>query len=92
MPEMPPYPVQCDCQSPAEFKIASEWSDGPTRELKTYFLSCAGCLRSHLERACEKQRTCRVTPGETLERPGVYELVLGGSHREIIRRTDLEWH
>ena len=90
---MPTYPVACsgiDCQSPAGFKIAAEWSDGPTRELKTYFLSCADCLAPLFQLAIQKQRACRLAPRETLDPPGVYELSRGTSDRGLIRRKDLE--
>ncbi len=91
MRAMPPYPVACGgCDSPAEFKIAAEWSDGPTNELKTYYLSCAACLKSHLNRAGHKQRACRLTPGETLAAPGVYELTPGVLNHNLSRRMDLE--
>ena len=35
---MPPYPILCyrqGCEKPAVYKIAAQWSDGITRELKT---------------------------------------------------------
>lgn len=93
MRAMPTYPVTCsgsDCQTPAEFKIAAEWSDGPTRELKTYFFSCADCLKPLCKLAGEKQRACRLAPREALGPPGVYELSRGCKDHGLIRRTDLD--
>ena len=91
MRAMPAYPVHCsDCASTADYKIAAEWSDGPTRELKTYSLSCEGCLNSLFAAAIAKQRVCRLTPGETLATPGVYELNRGAPNHELLRRMDLE--
>jgi hypothetical protein len=90
---MPPYPVLCyaaGCGRPARFKIAAAWSDGTTRELKTYYLACPGCLSVLYARACEKQRRCRLVPGETLAAPGVYELCRGARDQELVRREDLE--
>jgi len=74
----------------AEYKIAAEWSDGPARELKTYYLSCEGCLKLLFVAASAKQRVCRLTPGETLATPGVYELNRGTPNHELPRRGDLE--
>jgi len=90
MQAMPNYPVACRCGVPAQFKIAAEWNDGATRELKTYFLSCADCLRDEFRAAGIKQRLCRRTPGETLDPPNIYELAHGSTDRELVRRRDLE--
>ena len=90
---MPPYLVMCigaGCAAPAPFKIAAEWNAGATRELKTYSLCCAGCVAEHFLAAGRKQRVCRLTPGETLDPPGVYELVFGVAERGLVRRSDLE--
>ncbi len=93
MPPMPTYPVRCggpDCREPAEFKIAAEWSDGPTRELKTYFLCCSDCVKPLFPKAVEKQRACRLAPREALGAPGVYELSRGAADHGLVRRSDLE--
>ena len=90
---MPPYPVLCyapGCGRPARFKIAAAWSDGTTRELKTYSLACPDCLPALFARAREKQPRCRLAPGETLQPPGVYELARGARDQELVRREDLE--
>jgi hypothetical protein len=90
---MPPYPLVCyrrGCGQPAVFKIAARWSDGVTQELKTYALSCPDCLAEWYRRSCAKQAECRLAKGETLERPGVYELRRGQRDRTLTRRTDLE--
>jgi hypothetical protein len=83
------YPILCGCGQPGRFKIAAAWSDGLTRELKTYAISCSTCLAEHLSLAREKAVHCRLLPGESLGIPGVYELQ---SHptKEPIRRLDLE--
>lgn len=90
---MRPYPVLCyepGCGQPAQFKIAATWSDGHTRELKTYGLTCAACLGRWFQRACARQLGCRLTVGETLDAPGIYEMCHGQRDRLLVRRTDLE--
>jgi hypothetical protein len=88
---MPPYPVICyDCGQRAVFKIAARWSDGITHELKTYGLSCAACLAQQFRSSCAKQKECRLTRGETLETPEIYELAHGQRDRQLTRREDLE--
>ena len=90
---MPSYPVLCyrhGCDKLAAFKIAARWSDGLTHELKTYALSCASCLAEQYRRSCAKQKECRLTRGETLETPEIYELVRGQRDQHLSRREDLE--
>jgi hypothetical protein len=68
------YPLLCQCcGGPAALKIASEWSDGQTRELKTYSICCEACLPKELASAKVRQGQCRVSPGESLGAPGVYD-------------------
>jgi hypothetical protein len=74
---LPPYPILCHapgCTRPAAFKIAARWSDGQTRELKTYSLSCGECVSGELRSAEARFATCRLAPGESLTRPEVFEL------------------
>lgn len=84
------YPVLCDCGRPAEFKIAAEWTDGHTAELKTYALCCGGCLPAALASARGRNAACRADQFETLEAPGVYEWVRMTPDRQLKRRPDLE--
>ena len=93
MPLLSAYPVLCQsdgCNRPAGFKISACWSDGLTRELKTYALVCEGCVRDTLAAARERQRQCRLAPGESTGPVGVYERVPGRRDRELVRRDDLE--
>ena len=74
---MPQYPVTCsrpDCGAAARVKIAARWSDGTTHELKTYYLACAACAAELLTAARAKRKACRLTVGETLDEPAVYDL------------------
>lgn len=92
---MRPYPVLCyspGCGRPAAYKIAACWSDGATRELKTYSLACPDCLPALFAAAEAKLAACRLTHGETLEVPGVYELHRGDRDKSLKRRPDLERH
>lgn len=87
------YPVLCQtsgCGAPAIYKVAATWSDGVTAELKTYALCCGSCLARWYVQSCQKQAGCRLAPGETLEKPGIYELAPGRRDRELRRRPDLE--
>jgi hypothetical protein len=93
MREIPPYPVLCtatDCGQPALYKIAARWSDGKIAELKTYALSCAGCLQSQLHAARNRQRHCILVPGETMDEAGIYERHSGSRDHQLTRRQDLE--
>ena len=68
------YPLLCQCcGQPATLKIASEWSDGQTRELKTYSICCATCLPAEWDAAGVRQKSCRISLGENLGPPGVYD-------------------
>jgi hypothetical protein len=90
---MPAYPISCyesHCGKPARYKIAARWSDGITGELKTYALTCPDCLAGVYQRSVAKQQACRLAPGETLESPGIYEIVRGQRDRELTRRQELE--
>lgn len=87
------YPVLCyarTCKQPATYKIAARWSDGHTEELKTYNLSCEQCLPELFRRSRQKQRACRLAPGEVLDPPGIYKLEHGRRDRQLQRLQDLE--
>jgi len=90
----PPYPILCypapAANRPAQFKIASRWSDGVTEELKTYALSCEECLGEQFQRSRQKQASCRCATGEFLEPPGVYRLQRGRRDQGLERLPDLE--
>lgn len=87
------YRVLCThpgCQAEAAFKIASRWSDGTTEELKTYHLACAQCVQALFDDACKRHGLCRLTHGELLEPPTIFEWTVGQRDKELIRRADLE--
>ncbi|MBX3397367.1 MAG: hypothetical protein KF873_01385 [Gemmataceae bacterium] len=85
------YPIICySCASPAEYKVAAEWSDGQTRELKTYALACAACLAASFAKAKVKQARCRLLPGETLSVPRVFAMCRGTRDLKLERKPELE--
>lgn len=80
------FPVDCSCGKPALFKIAALWSDGLTRELKTYALCCEVCLRGEFDSARLRCGACRTAEGESIEGPYVFERTAGGP----VRRESME--
>jgi hypothetical protein len=90
---MPEYPVLCytpGCGRPAVYKIAAQWSDGVTGELKTYGLVCADCLPAWFRRARERQAACRRAPGETLGPPAIFRLERGVRDQQLQRLLEVE--
>ena len=90
---MPPYPIYCytkGCKNEAAYKLAARWSDGRQSELKTYGLCCGDCLPEWWRRARARQAACRLTPGETLDPPGIYALQRGERDQSLARFEDLE--
>jgi hypothetical protein len=90
---MPEYPVLCytrDCGQKAIYKIAAEWSDGLTGELKTYALSCSGCLPMWFRSSRAKQAACHTAPGEVLQPPGVFLLERGHRDQQLRRAVEIE--
>jgi hypothetical protein len=90
---MPPYPIYCitpGCKNLAGYKIASQWSDGVQRELKTFALSCEGCLAKWFQASRAKAKGSRLTANETLDPPGIYRLERGLRDRALERLEDLE--
>jgi hypothetical protein len=90
---MPSYPLHCytrGCGRLAQYKIAARWSDGVTGELKTYALCCAECLPAWFRQSRQRQATCRLAPGESLETPGIYHLERGHRDQQLHRLVDLE--
>jgi hypothetical protein len=90
---MPAYPIYCytkDCKNLAAYKIAARWSDGMRGELKTYGLCCAECLPALFRKSREKQRSCRLALGETLESPGIFHLERGQRDQQLTRLEELE--
>jgi hypothetical protein len=90
---MTAYPVLCytpGCGQAAEYKVAARWSDGVTRELKTYGLACEACLPAWFRRAKERHSNCRLASGETLLEPAVYRLRQRARDQELERLDQRE--
>jgi hypothetical protein len=90
---MAQYPVLCytkGCGQKAVFKIAAEWSDGLTGELKTYALSCGDCLATWFRASRVKQAACHTAPGEVLQPPGIYCLERGHRDQHLKRAVEIE--
>ena len=90
---MPPYPIYCitkDCKNLASFKIAGRWSDGLQSELKTFALCCENCLAMWFNTSRAKHENSRLTPGESLEAPGIFRLERGQRDRTLVRLEHLE--
>ncbi|QVL30514.1 hypothetical protein KIH39_16830 [Telmatocola sphagniphila] len=89
---MKPYPIHCytpECGLIALYKVASRWSDGLTKELKTYSLCCESCLPKLFSDAVRRQQACRLTEEESLEAPSIFDLVPGTRDRFLNPREDL---
>jgi hypothetical protein len=87
------YVIPCyskGCPRPANFKIASRWSDGITSELKTYSLCCAECFPGRFRDSVRRHGVCRLAVEETLETPGIYRLQHGHRDRELERLREVE--
>jgi hypothetical protein len=78
------------CGQKAVYKIAALWSDGITGELKTYALTCPGCLPTWFGASRRKQAACRLAPGEVLAAPGVYYLERGQHDQQLRRALEVE--
>lgn len=87
------YSILCDqpnCENKAELKIAAEWSDSLTSELKTYALTCQDCLETAFHQSQQRRANCRLAKHEKLGDLGIYELTQETGARERKRRSDLE--
>jgi hypothetical protein len=87
------YPVLCytpGCGKRAEYKIAARWSDGATQELKTYALCCEACLPDWFARTRNKHLQCVRAKNETLDPPGIFQIVHGKRDRQLERLPEKE--
>jgi hypothetical protein len=78
------------CANPAQYKIAARWSDGVLSELKTYALSCPACLSQWFRLAKQKQSSCRLTAGESLDPVGIFSMERGQRDKKLQRLDELE--
>lgn len=72
------------CSAPAVYKLAAAWSDGTSRELKNYGLSCEAHRASLLAAARRRHDALEVSEGETVGPVELYVLSPGLRDRELV--------
>lgn len=80
-----PLCTEPGCLRPAIFKVAAPWSDGTSRELKTYGLCCLDHRGTQLARARRQRVRLRLTEGEMVGEVGFYQLLPGVRDAELSR-------
>jgi len=71
------------CERPATFRGAAPWSNGTSRELKNYGLTCDDHRDDQLRRAGDRRRALAPAEGETIGMVGLYRLrTLAGAPAE----------
>ena len=73
------------CDRPALFKVAAPWSDGTSRELKTFALACEAHRDELLDAARDRQPGLRLAEGESVGAVGLYQLLPGVRDAELSR-------
>ncbi len=71
------------CEQPAVFKVGAVWSDGTSRELKNYGLSCEAHRKAQLDRARRNRDGLRLAEGETVGPVALYVLDPGRRDTEL---------
>jgi hypothetical protein len=85
------YRPQCShpsCNQPALFKLGAVWSDGTSRELKNYGLTCETHRQSQLERARRNRDGLRLAEGETVGSVALFVLEPGRRDTDLAPATD----
>ena len=72
-----------DCGRPAVFKLAAEWRDPLSRELRTYGLTCESHRDELLEAARGRQRRIHPGEGEVVAVVDTYPLLPGVRDAEL---------
>jgi hypothetical protein len=84
------YAIGCGhpgCANAARFKIAAAWTNGTSRELKTYGLSCDAHRDSMVRAAIERRGRLRAAAEEEVGEIGLY-LLGSGPQDAAPKRTD----
>ena len=76
------------CNQPALFKVGAVWSDGTSRELKNYGLTCETHRQSQLERARHNRDGLRPAEGETVGPVALFVLEPGRRDTELASVMD----
>ena len=85
--------VKClipECQEPASYKIAAQWSDGIFSELKSYGFACSDHLGAVFREAEQRREEYTPSPGESLEELAIYKFEQGKRDRQLQRLWGLE--
>jgi hypothetical protein len=77
-----------NCDQPAAFKVGALWTDGTSRELKNYGLSCQEHRRSQLERARKHRAGLRLADGESVGEVSLFFLEPNRRDTELSRTHD----
>ncbi len=75
------------CDQAAFYKIAATWSDGTSRELKNYGLTCEVHRETQLEAARLRHNGLRLSEGETVGPVELYCLLSGCRDAQLSRFT-----
>ncbi|WP_406693594.1 hypothetical protein V5E97_21405 [Singulisphaera sp. Ch08] len=76
------------CDNSAVYKVAAPWSNGRSRELKSYGLACEAHRDSQLALAQLHRQGLKLAEGETIGPVGLYELAAGKRDAELSRLPD----
>jgi hypothetical protein len=77
-----------NCDKPAVYKLAAAWSNGTSRELKNYGLTCEEHREAQLGLAQQHRKDLKLHEGESVGQVGVYQLVEGRRDAELPRLPD----
>jgi hypothetical protein len=71
------------CRGTAMYKVAAVWSDGTSRELKNYGLTCEAHKQRLLERARASSAGLRLAEGESVGTVRLYRMEAGRRDVEL---------
>jgi hypothetical protein len=72
------------CETPAVYKIAANWSDGSSRELKNYGLACEQHREEELAAARRRHQGISLSEDETVAPVELYRLIPECRDRDLI--------
>ena len=77
-----------NCNHEASFKVGAVWTDGTSRELKNYGLTCEEHRGSQLERARMHRSGLRLADGESVGEVALFTLEPGRRDTELSRAQE----
>ena len=72
------------CDLPAVYKVAANWSDGTSQELKNYGLACEEHRQSALDAARKRRAALKLWDGETVGTISLYKIQPGRRDVELV--------